>query len=920
MHILMKPKTTNTRWTFVDQDGTFVWKNPHTLNQLYFPLGNEAGLMSSVTPRLNGDAKTGQHTFHLLPVSIEDLHNNRSARNFWIYNERLGPYSLTGNSARQNSTLFTKEDAVDLEVQGSLLAHRLTRDDKKVGIRSELVSFIPVAEDAVEILWVKITNISKKSSKFTATSAIPIFGRSAENIRDHKHATSMIHRQERIKNGVIVTPVIFHDERGHKPNNNSYYVAAMEGSGKDPIGQFPTVAEFIGEGGSFDWPRAVVQNIPVYPDKKAPNRRDGMESIGALRFKEVTLKPGETKDYIVLLGVTEDKTKISGVVKKYGSTQKIEAALKANREHWKERVDRITFQSADPSFSNWMRWIALQPILRKIFGCSFLPHHDYGKGGRGWRDLWQDCLALLLQSPSEVREILVHNFAGVRLDGTNATIIAKGLGNFSADRNNISRVWMDHGVWPYFTTKLYIDQTGDLDILLEPMTYWRDHQLRRAKKRDFAWKPADGNRLKTTGRAVYQGTILEHILIQHLTCFLNVGEHNNMKLEDADWNDQLDMAAKRGESVPFSAFYGWNLISLADLLLKLKEKKGVKEVELARESLLLTDLIEQPVDYDSVSGKQKRLQEYFDLVETGVSGEKLKITIDALAKDLRKKGEWILDHIRKSEWIESRTGNAFFNGYYNNDGEPVDGDHPDATRMNLTAQTFATMSGAATDEQVRRSYEAAGKLLKDPNTKGYRLTTPLGPNTMNFGRGFALIYGEKETGAMFSHMAVMYTNALYRRGFVREGYEVFSSIYRLCNDTEKAKIYPGIPEYISHEGRGMYHYLTGSASWMLMTVLTQIYGVAGDLGDLVLSPKLVKEQFDKEGKAQASAFFAGKRLAVTYSNPQKLDYADYQVKSVKVNGKDVRFQSPTPKSAKILKKDFPSLFTKTSNTIEVQLS
>jgi cellobiose phosphorylase len=53
---------------------------------------------------------------------------------------------------------------------------------------------------------------------------------------------------------------------------------------------------------------------------------------------------------------------------------------------------------------------------------------------------------------------------------------------------------------------------------------------------------------------VYKGTLLEHILVQHLTCFHNVGDHNNIRLEDGDWNDLFDMARARGESVAFSAF------------------------------------------------------------------------------------------------------------------------------------------------------------------------------------------------------------------------------------------------------------------------------------------------------------------------------------------------------------------------------
>ena len=121
-----------------------------------------------------------------------------------------------------------------------------------------------------------------------------------------------------------------------------------------------------------------------------------------------------------------------------------------------------------------MKWVSLQPVLRRIYGCSFLPHHDYGNGGRGWRDLWQDCLALLLMEPETARTQLLNNFGGVRMDGTNATIIGKASGEFIADRNNISRVWSDHGVWPLFTTLLYLDNSGDMDFLFEQQTYFKD--------------------------------------------------------------------------------------------------------------------------------------------------------------------------------------------------------------------------------------------------------------------------------------------------------------------------------------------------------------------------------------------------------------------------------------------------------------
>jgi len=49
----------------------------------------------------------------------------------------------------------------------------------------------------------------------------------------------------------------------------------------------------------------------------------------------------------------------------------------------------------------------------------------------------------------------------------------------------------------------------------------------------------------------------------------------------------------------------------------------------------------------------------------------------------------------------------------------------------------------------------------------------------------------------------------------------------MASDAQRSKIYPGIPEYFDSEGRGMYHYLTGSASWMVLTLLNYVFGVRG---------------------------------------------------------------------------------------------
>ena len=143
------------------------------------------------------------------------------------------------------------------------------------------------------------------------------------------------------------------------------------------------------------------------------------------------------------------------------------------------------------------------------------------------------------------------------------------------------------------------------------------------------------------------------------------------------------------------------------------------------------------------------------------------------------------------------------------------------------------------------------------------------------GRMFGFAYGEKENGAVFSHMTVMYANALYRRGFAKEGWKALKTLADAALRFETSRIYPGIPEYFSIDGRGMYHYLTGAASWYMMTMITQTFGVRGEAGDLVLDPKLVAEQFDGQGVAQISLTFVGRPLTVRYHNPAHKEYGEY---------------------------------------------
>ena len=860
------------------KDETFVLTSAENTNYLYFPIAGEAGLKACVTPNLGGDSKLDQEHFVLEPVSVENLHNNKNTRNFWLNFGDGKVWSAVGSSAEQEAERFTDAQE-ESRVEGGFLWQKAVRASKKYGIEAEVTSFVPVDAN-VEIMRVLLRNTADRPVSFTPVAVIPLYGRSADNLRDHRNVTSMLHRVSVSEEGVQVKPTMSFDEKGHRLNHLIYYVHGSEGTGDKAESFFPTTESLIGEGGSFLRPEAVIKDKPGMP---AGTKIDGREAVGGLKFMKKTLSPGEECVYILRIGAEEDETKIAALDTSYSKDADVTAALDKTGEYWKKKVN-VHFHTGDPDFDNFMAWVSFQPFLRRIYGCSFLPYHDYGRGGRGWRDLWQDCLSLLFMEPDDVRKMIVANFGGVRADGTNATIIGDGIGNFIADRNGIARVWMDHAFWPFRTLKLYIDQTGDLGILDETAGYFKDPQASRATAIDSDWKPEDGNQLRTADGKVYSGSIIEHLLVETLTAFCEVGEHGIIRLRGADWNDALDMAAKRGESVAFTFAYAMNLEDIADTLEAYVAKTGKTTVSVAKELKPLAEMEE--ATYGDTEKKLEALKIYCDSCMRNVSGEQAEFEIDQIVASLRKMAAWQKDFLRGQEWIDGKHGEGWFNSYYDDHANRVEKytENDEDVRMMLTGQVFAVMSGTAEETQVAQIARAADHYLYRKEIGGYRLNTDFRELKMDMGRMFGFSYGEKENGAVFSHMAVMYGNALYTRGFAKEGFKVLKSLSDTSLDFEVSRMYPGIPEYFNIDGRGMYPYLTGAASWYLMTMILEVYGVRGKNGDLAFCPRLLAEQFNENGEAVIELFFAGKPLRVTFRNPKNLEFGSYRVGSLAVNG------------------------------------
>lgn len=786
----------------------------------YFPLYNTNGLRASITPFFDGDLKLSHHQYALMPVSEMDLFTHRYSRNV-VFKLDGVTYYLNGQTEHQ------QRDEVFYST--GLLYQRVLRKNPLF----ELDVWSYVAKDAnLELHRVSLKNTKAQAILCDIHTAIPIYGRSADHLRDHRHVTSLLNQIE-VHPGIIsVKPTLSFDERGHRINKTRYSVGVYSND-LTVKHHVPILDDYI-DGGSLDFPKGLHRHYPI------GSKLNGYEAIGAICFEPFWLQPGDTLTFLVMIGIHEEESTFMADFVKYQSLDQFEKGLKEVQHDFQTYVSGLSFQWVNPDVSKQLSWVTLQPLLRRVYGNSFLPHHDYGRGGKGWRDLWQDLLALIFHHDAEVKTLLLNNFAGVRLDGSNATIIGDKPGEFKADRNSITRVWSDHGAWPFLTTQMYVNETGDFDFLLLKQSYFMDHFTHYTRQ---TRKP---NQIVT-----YQGTVLEHLLIQNLVGFHRVGEHGFLRLEDADWNDGLDMANRRGESVAFTHFYAANLLQLSYLVQQLNQD----QLELLSPiELLLTPNAD--------------LTPYFDCV-ANFDGTTQKFSSSQIAQVLKTMANEKIEFLRERAFDGER-----YLSYYDNQGQSIDR-HATA---NLTGQAIALLSQVPTPSQALTMAKHTKKYLFAPHLGGYRLNTDYQTVLMDMGRAFGFAYGHKENGAVFSHMVMMYAYGLYQYNLVLEGREaVMTLLNQSMNDS--SEVWVGIPEYFNDRGKGKYSYLTGSASWLLKLLRDQVFGIHMSQGKLNLFPKLMRNDFIKH-QASITTYIFNRLVTLTYHNPKNLEYGTYRIQKV----------------------------------------
>jgi cellobiose phosphorylase len=317
--------------------------------------------------------------------------------------------------------------------------------------------------------------------------------------------------------------------------------------------------QFLGRYNSEERPEAVLEgkfkSFPVC---------SGEDSIGSFKHG-IKLKPGQSREFTIVLGQTANIQEVSRHLDKYRDSKTAKQELAQTIDIWRKRITgNIEIKTPDKRFDQiYNVWVKYQVYICNFWSRSPSYFHE-GSGGRGYRDSCQDSEAVTSINPDLTRKKIFKIASLIRRDGTSAPGWSDTKGPYKFRPNK------DHPIWLTMTVSAYIKETGDKDVLLEYVPYLKDQWIR-------GWEtdPQHKGGPTTDG----EGSLLEHLEANLRFCFDDVGERGLPRIGHADWNDAIDAAGikHKGESVWLAQALVRSLKALADLCQVVGEKQKKTE-------------------------------------------------------------------------------------------------------------------------------------------------------------------------------------------------------------------------------------------------------------------------------------------------------------------------------------------------------
>ena len=335
---------------------------------------------------------------------------------------------------------------------------------EKNGLAADLLAFVPV-DTACEINKLTLRNNSDKVKEISLFSYVEFCLWNAVD--------DMTNYQRNLSTGEveIIGSTIYHKtEYRERRNHYSFFTV------NTPVDGFDTSRdEFLGLGRGNNAP------IVVEEGKSHNSVASGWYPIASQQIN-VSLAPGEEKEYVFLLGYCEnpkdDKWEALNVIKKepakkimekFETSEQVNEAFAILNTYWDDLLSRYHVESKDPHVNRMANiWNQYQCMVTFNMSRS-ASYYESGTGrGMGFRDSCQDLLGFVHLIPERARERIL-DIAATQFEDGSAYHQYQPLtkqGNL-----DIGSGFNDDPLWLIAAVAAYLKETGDYSILDEMVAF-----------------------------------------------------------------------------------------------------------------------------------------------------------------------------------------------------------------------------------------------------------------------------------------------------------------------------------------------------------------------------------------------------------------------------------------------------------------
>ena len=671
----------------------------------------------------------------------------------------------------------------------------------KDGVEASVLFFVPLgAHCEVQKLTLRNTSGSVKSLKLFSFVEWCLWNA----------ATDMENFQRNFSTGEVEIDgsTIYHKTE-YKERRDHYAFYTVNA----PVSGFDTDREsFIGLYNGFEAPRRVLEG------RASDSVAHGWSPV-ASHFIELTLAPGESRDFVFQLGYVElpreekfdeeataaalaagralvspliNKKPARELVSRFDSPEKVDEAFAELRRYWDGLLSIFNVESSEKGMDRMVNvWNQYQCMVTFNLSRS-ASFFESGIGrGMGFRDSNQDLVGFVHQIPARARERIL-DIASTQFPDGGCYHQYQPLSK--RGNNDIGGGFNDDPMWLIFGTVAYLKETGDFSILEEMV-------------------PFDNE----PGSEV---TLFEHLRISFDHVIRNLGPHGLPLIGRADWNDCLNLNCFSWD--PNESFQTTE-----------NKTEGSKA-----ESLMIAGLfVVCGRDYVALcrrlageSGAGKGPKDVFGtLASSGFAEEadRAQKCVDEMCEAIKRygwDGEWFL--------------RAY--DYY---GRPVGSKENEEGKIFIESQGWCTMAGIGAKEgMVDKALDSVKKYLDCEH--GIVLNNPAFTRyKVEYGEISSYPAGYKENAGIFCHNNpwIIIGEALAGRGD-----DAWDHYRKICPTYIKDQTLHKVEPYVysqmvagkdaARPGEGKNSWLTGTAAWNWYAVTQFILGVKPDYDGLVIDP------------------------------------------------------------------------------------